>query len=98
MTYLLPSILLSTLVFTPTAAQQVFEVCDGQEFCLCWDEPQPYQTYTFYCSEGSSIVGIYFCDAQLDPNDNLFLMGGRGRWHPCYASHLNGTVLGAHRI
>lgn len=94
MTYLLPSILLSTLVFTPTTAQQVFDVCDGQEFCLCWDEPQQYQTYTFYCSEGSSIVGIYFCDAQLDPNDNLFLWEGLVGGTPAVPATLTGQLSG----
>jgi len=43
----LSTLVLSTLVFMPTSAQNIYDVCDGQEFCLCWNEPDQPQTYTF---------------------------------------------------
>jgi len=75
-------------------AQNVYDVCDGQELCLCWDEPFENQTYTFYCSEFGSIVGIYFCDAQLDPNDNLLLWEGAVGGTPASPPSLTGSITG----
>lgn len=91
---ILSTLVLSTLVCSPTVAQQVFDVCDGQEFCLCWDEPDQPQTYTFYCSEVSSIVGIYFCDALLDPSDNLILWEGAVGGTPAVPASLTGQLSG----
>jgi len=91
---ILSTLVLSTLVFTPTFAQNVYDVCDGQEFCLCWNEPDQPQTYTFYCSEVSSIVGIYFCDALLDPSDNLILWEGAVGGTPAVPASLTGQLSG----
>lgn len=94
MTYFLHSLVLSILVCSPTTAQQVFDVCDGQEFCLCWDEPDQPQNYTFLCSDASSVVGIHFCDAQLDPNDNLLLWEGVVGGIPAMPATLTGQFSG----
>ena len=91
---ILPTLVVSILVCSTTAAQEVFDVCDGQEFCFCWDEPDQPQTYTFYCSEFGSVVGIYFCDAQLDPNDNLILWEGAVGGIPATPASLTGTLTG----
>lgn len=61
---------------TMVQAQNVYDVCDGQELCLCWDEPQQSQTYTFKCGEVGAVVVVHFCEAQLDIDDNLLIWAG----------------------
>lgn len=86
--------LVTTLWLSQGNAQYVFDVCDGQEFCLCLDEPEQFRTYTFLCSEASSVVGIYFCSAELDPSDLLLLWEGTVGGTPAMPATLTGTLTG----
>ena len=85
---------LALLLSCGTNAQNVYDVTGGLEICLCWDEPFENQTYTFYTSAIGSVVGIHFCDAQLDPNDNLILWEGPVGSTPAVPATLTGQFSG----
>ena len=85
---------LALLLSCSTNAQNVYDVTGGLEICLCWDEPFENQAYTFYTSAIGSVVGIHFCDAQLDPNDNLLLWEGMVGGIPASPATLTGTFTG----